>query len=146
MEKFDKWNDEKKIIHQKDCSEVYVNIREIWYIKMWVNIWFEENGKTEFLRPVLVVKKVWNLFFTVALTSQWKDNNYFYYKFKDLELSEKNKKYINSSYAILSQVKTVDKKRFTQNVWIISKQDFTNLQKSLKICYFKLNLFYLLNN
>ena len=130
MEKFDKWNGEKKIIHQKINDEVYVNVREIWYIKMGINIWFEENGKTEFLRPVLVVKKVWNLFFTVALTSQWKDNNYFYYKFQEISL--KNPKYKDSSYAILSQVKTTDKKRFFENAWLISKEDFIEVKKRLK--------------
>jgi hypothetical protein len=99
---------------------------------MWINLWFEENWKDEFLRPVLVLKKVWNLFFTVALTSKWKDNNNFYFKIKNLHLSEKNKKYIDTSYVILSQVKVTDKKRFTQNVWIVESSDFKEIQKKLK--------------
>jgi hypothetical protein len=103
---------------------------------MWINIWFEENWKSEFLRPVLVLKKVWNLFFTVALTSKWKDNNFYYYKIKNLTLSEKNTKYIDSSYCILSQVKVMDKKRFTQNIWAISEEDFKNIQKKLKTLLF----------
>ena len=130
MEKFNKWNDEKKIIHKKDYDNFYVNVREIWYIKMGINIGFEENGKTEFLRPVLVLKKVWNLFFTVALTSQWKDDNYFYYKFNDVSL--KNPKYKDSSYAILSQVKSTDKKRFFEHGGSISKEDFVEIKKRLK--------------
>jgi len=130
MEKFDKWNEEKKEIHKKEDEIFYVNIREIWYVKMWINIGFEENGKTEFLRPVLVLKKVWNLFFTVALTSQWKDNNYFYYKFNNISL--KNPKYKDSSYAILSQVKIMDKKRFFEHAWSIWKEDFNEIKKRLK--------------
>ena len=130
MEKFDKWNAEKKDIHKKEDEIFYVNIREIWFTKMWINIGFEENGKTEFLRPVLVLKKVWNLFFTVALTSQWKDNNYFYYKFNDVSL--KNPKYKYSSYAILSQVKIMDKKRFFEHSWSIWKEDFNEIKKRLK--------------
>jgi endo-1,4-beta-D-glucanase Y len=97
---------------------------------MWVNIGFEENWKSEFLRPVLVLKKVWSLFFTVALTSKWKDNHDFYYKFRDLELN--NPKYKNSSYAILSQVKVMDKKRFFENIWNVSKNDFVEIKKKLK--------------
>lgn len=130
MEKFDKWSEEKKEIHKKEYETFYVNVREVWYIKMWINIGFEENWKTEFLRPVLVLKKVWNLFFTVALTSKWKDKNYFYYKFKDISL--KNPKYKDSSFAILSQVKTIDKKRFFEHAWNISKEDFIEIKKRLK--------------
>ncbi|MBT3726858.1 hypothetical protein HOG21_04045 [bacterium] len=56
------------------------------------------------------------MFFTVALTSKGKENNNFYYKIKDLSLIEKNKKYMDSSFVILSQVKVMDKKRFTQHI------------------------------
>lgn len=132
MKKFDEWNDNKKEIHKKEYEDFYINVREIWFTKMWINVWFEENWKSEFLRPVLVLKKVWNLFFTVALTSQGKEKNYFYYKIVDLNLTEKNKKYINSSYCILSQVRVMDKKRFSQNVWNISNNDFIKIQKRLK--------------
>lgn len=130
MKKFDEWNDNKKEIHKKEYEDFYVNVREIWFTKMWINVWFEENWKSEFLRPVLVLKKVWNLFFTVALTSQGKENNYFYYKFNEIFL--KNPKYKNSSYAILSQVKVMDKKRFFENVWNISEKDFSEIKKRLK--------------
>lgn len=130
MKKFDEWNDNKKEIHKKEYEDFYVNVREIWFTKMWINVWFEENWKSEFLRPVLVLKKVWNLFFTVALTSQGKENNYFYYKFNEIFL--KNPKYKNSSYSILSQVKVMDKKRFFENVWNISEKDFSEIKKRLK--------------
>jgi len=132
MEKFDKWNIEKKEIHQKRDENFYVNIREIWFTKMWINIGFEENWKKNFLRPVLILKKVWNLFFTVALTSQWKDNNYFYYKFKTAEFNEENKKYENSSYCILSQVRIMDKKRFTEKMWYIKNSEFKILKEKLR--------------
>ena len=136
MEKFDKWNEEKQKLNKLDYDNFYVNARDIYFTKMGINIGFEENWKSEFLRPVLVLKKVWNLFFTVALTSKWKDNNFYYHKINNLILSEKNNKYINSSYCILSQVKVMDKKRFTQNIWAISEGDFKNIQKKLKILLF----------
>ena len=130
MEKFDKWNADKKELDKLDYEKFYVKSRDIYFTKMWINIGFEENWKKDFLRPVLVLKKVWNLFFTVALTSQWKDNNYFYYKFNNISL--KNPKYKDSSYAILSQVKIMDKKRFFEHAWSIWKEDFNEIKKRLK--------------
>ncbi len=132
MEKFDNWNKEKQKLDKLNYDNFYVNTRDIYYIKMWINIGFEENWKKDFLRPVLVLKKVWNLFFTVALTSKWKDNNYFYHKFETAVFNEDNKKYKNSSYCILSQVRVIDKKRFTEKMWYLKNKEFLNLKKKLK--------------
>jgi len=132
MEKFDKWNADKKELDKLDYEKFYVKSRDIYFTKMWINIGFEENWKKDFLRPVLVLKKVWNLFFTVALTSQWKDNNYFYYKFKTAVFNEENKKYENSSYCILSQVRVMDKKRFTQKIWYIKNNEFRKIKEKLR--------------
>ena len=132
MEKFDKWSEEKKEIHKKEYETFYVNVREIWFTKMWINIWYEENWKSEFLRPVLVLKKVWNLFFTVALTSKWKDENYFYYKLKTAVFNEENRKHKDSSYCILSQVKVMDKKRFSEKMWYIKNSEFVIIKEKLK--------------
>lgn len=129
---FVEWGSEKQDIHFGEQQEIYPKEREIWYTKMGVNIGFEENGKDEFLRPVLILKKFGNLFFTVALTSKGKDNHYFYYKFNELDLFEKNRQYINSSYAILSQVKTIDKKRFTQNMGWVSQKEFSYIKEKLR--------------
>lgn len=130
LEIFDKWNENKKGIHKTNFDNVFINEREIWFTKMGVNIWFEQNWKDDFLRPVLVLKKVGNLFFTVALTSKWKINNRFYYKFTNIDLQ--NPKYKESSFAILSQVKIMDKKRFFENVGNISEDDFSELKKKLR--------------
>ena len=69
-------NKEKiKLNFEKEERGFYINLREIWFVKMGKNIGHEEDGKNKFLRPVLVIKKVGNLFFTVALTSKGKDNH-----------------------------------------------------------------------
>ena len=70
-EKFNFWNLEKQKIHFWKDIKRYPKEREIWYIKMWINIWVEENGKDDFLRPVLVIKKIWILVFWVALSTQF---------------------------------------------------------------------------
>lgn len=127
---FDVWNEEKKIIHyQKSSFHIYE--KEIRYVKLWINVWFEENGKQYFRRPVLVLKKVGNIFFCAALTSKWKDNNRFYHKFKDINLY-KHKRYEDSSYIILSQVKVIDKNRFFQKIGIVSPKEFFDIKQKLK--------------
>lgn len=113
-------NKQKQKIHFEWNDDFYVNSREIRFIKMWLNIGFEENGKKEFNRPVLIIKKVWNLFFTVAMTSKGKDDNIFYHKIFTWEFNENNQIHKDSSYVIMSQVKVIDKKRFTEKMWIIS--------------------------
>jgi hypothetical protein len=35
---FDEWNDDKKFIHSADKNDIFINEREIWYIKMGINI------------------------------------------------------------------------------------------------------------
>jgi hypothetical protein len=131
-ENFDERNVEKKRLHFWEESEFFVRPREIWYIKMWINVWFEENWKREFKRPILVLKKVGALFFTVALTSKGKDDNKFYHKLATTQFNERNLKYKESSYIILSQVKVVDKKRFTEIMWSVGNEEFLSIKEKLK--------------
>jgi hypothetical protein len=39
-------------------------------VKMWLNIWDEQNWKEKFQRPVLILKKIWSLFFCISLTTK----------------------------------------------------------------------------
>lgn len=64
---------------------------------MGKNVGYEEDGKTDFLRPVLVLKKVGNLFFTVALTSRGKVDSYFYHKLEATNFNENNLTHKDSS-------------------------------------------------
>ena len=45
LEKFDEWNEEKKGINQKNIEKLYLSPRDVWYIKMGMNIGNEQNGK-----------------------------------------------------------------------------------------------------
>lgn len=134
IEKFNLWNKEKQKIHFWKIIKRYPKEREIWYIKMWVNIWVEENWKNDFLRPVLVIKKIWILVFCIALSTKLK-NNIFYKKLKTCTFYEKKYEKENSMI-ILSQWKTLDTKRFIKQIWYISKQEFEELKKLLKNMYF----------
>ena len=102
----------------------FVNPREVWYIHQWINIWYEENGKWgDFKRPVLVIKKVWNLFFVASMTTRGKENKFYH------TLDEKT--FQKTSRVILSQVRIIDKKRFIERIGTISLDDFLQIKKKL---------------
>lgn len=127
---FDFWNEQKKSLDNRKDVVFYVKPREIWFVKMGKNIGFEEDGKDDFLRPVLVLKKIGNLFFTVALTSKGKFDHFLYHKFAEITLQ--NPKHKNSSYAILSQVKVMDKRRFIEHVGYVSDKEFQLIKQKLR--------------
>jgi mRNA interferase MazF len=57
IKEFDKWNEKKKKIHEKDFRS-FVHEREIWWCSLGANIGHEEDGKNDkFERPILVIKK-----------------------------------------------------------------------------------------
>ena len=135
---YDERNETKKEIHfegdehTKKTASFYINEREIRYVRLWVNIGYEENWKSGFLRPVMIIRKVWSLFFVVALTSKGKDKNRFYHKLTNVIFNEKNKKYKDTSYCILSQVRVIDKRRFTEIMWLVSDEEFFRIKQKLK--------------
>lgn len=108
----------------------FVKERDIWYVQMGQNIGSEENGKQHFLRPVIVIKKVGNLFFTVALTTQGKFNHPFYYhlEYLSIQMLASGK----SSFVILSQVKVMDKKRFVKKIGSVDKKEYIFIQQKLR--------------
>lgn len=70
MKHFDQRNELKKHLH-RNRTEFYVNKREIRYTHLGVNIGYEEDGKGgDFKRPVLVLKKVGNLFAVLPMTTK----------------------------------------------------------------------------
>lgn len=132
-DRFNRWNEEKQKIHNSKNKNFYIKTREIWFTKIGQNIGFEENGKDDFMRPVLILKKIGNLFFTASLTTKGKDNN-FYHKISDIELH--NPKHKNSSYVILSQVKVIDKKRCVEKIGNVSHKEFNKIKEKLKTLLF----------
>lgn len=127
MEKelFDDWNNLKKEIHFWNEENNYPKAGEVWYINNWINIWFESNWKGEdFKRPILVLKKIWALYFAITMTTKWKDNIYFY--------KLDNSYFWKNSYLTLSQVKSIDKKRFIEKIWKLTNKDLYKIKKELQ--------------
>ena len=122
---FDEWNILKQKIDQ-NIKNIYPKHKEVWYISMWINIWYESNWKwNEFKRPVLILSRIWNTFLVVSMTTKWKENNEFYF--------ELDKKYFNrKSFLNLSQFKTIDKKRFIKKIWKFEENDFIEIKKRIK--------------
>jgi hypothetical protein len=124
--KFDKWNKLKKEIDIKSNLWFTPRVWEMWYINIWINIWNESLWKwEEFKRAMLVIKKLWNMFFCFSMTTQWKDNNIFYIKLS-------NNYFNKNSYIIKSQLKSIDRKRFIKRIWILWNKDFYGIKKELK--------------
>ena len=130
LEKFDEWNEEKKKISCTEKENFYVNEREIWYIKLWLNIWSESNGKKDFRRPVLVLKKVGSMFFVAPMTTKWKDSKFYHTILNATYISSHHEPDI--SRIQLSQVRMIDKRRFVHLLGDVSIADFTEINAKIK--------------
>ncbi len=113
----DKWNDEKKIVEEKDVNRrLYFRSGEVWWCSAGLNIGREIDGKHDnFERPVLVLKKFNSeMFWSVALSSKEKVNK-FYFKLEHDTIK---------SQVVLSQIKTMSTKRLLRKLGTVSKSDF----------------------
>lgn len=121
MQRFDEWNEQKKVLN-KSNEKIFFHEREVWFLKMGENVGFEQNGKgNKFLRPVLVYKRFSrNVFLGIPLTSSLR-NSKFYFTF---ELKGRK------STAILSQIRLFDKKRFFYFYAKVSEKNFKLLKKN----------------
>ena len=85
QDKFNNWNNLKFKLHNKKVK-LHTKIGEIYFMSIGQNIGYEIYGKgNDFLRPVLVYKKLSKTtFIGIPLSSQLKDGSYFYnFSYKD---------------------------------------------------------------
>ena len=129
---FDDWNYYKKHIDIYGANEkyqdLYINPWEIWYVTLWKNIWTEIHGKDWFKRPVLVCKKLWSLFLCIPLTTKIK-HTIFHYQLISW-------RWYKPSCIIISQIRTIDKRRFLSHLDSITKEELSLMKKRLKEFYF----------
>ncbi len=127
---FDARNILKKEIHSEEVS-MYAHPREIWYIKLWLNIGFEEDGKELqkwYIRPVLILSKVGNMYTVLPMTTKGKISRY-YYRIQSID-------FWKTSDVIISQIRSVDSKRFVEKMGMISKDEFFEIQKKVQELHF----------
>lgn len=124
MKDFNSRNKIKEELHN-ERRRVFVNEREVRVAHLGINIGFEEDGKGEsFVRPVLVIKRLGNLFFVVPLTTKGKDNR-FYHALPGHYFNQ-------TSRIILSQVRAIDRNRFARKIQTIDEDDFLAIKEKLK--------------
>lgn len=123
VKNFDGWNVLKKGVH---CSEnlPFFRERDIFFAHLGENIGCEENGKgDEFLRPVLVLKKISRYSaFIVPLSSQKKEGIFYFSFTSSLGIQ---------GIALLSQVKVIDSKRLKVKKGMMNESDFSHIKKEL---------------
>jgi len=123
MKDFFNWHSKKSkldLIKQRP----YFHEGEVWYASLGLNIGYEQDGKgLDYLRPVLIVRKFNNdVCWVLPLTHTPKDTIYYAY----IQVLGKQ------STAILSQLKLLDAKRFSNMIDKISEEDFKLVTKKLK--------------
>jgi len=69
--KYNSWNMLKQDINFWEKKNIFIKSWDIWYINMWINIGFESIWKWKaYKRPVLVIKKLWNMFLCISMTKK----------------------------------------------------------------------------
>jgi len=124
MEKdFDKWNNQKRVIHNLGENKFY-HPRDIWWCRIGLNVGFEQDGKDiDFERPVLVLKALGKICLIAPLTTSPQKHEY-----RIPVGSIEGKKAV----VILSQIKVVDTKRFSEKIGVLNKEIFSNIQKHIR--------------
>lgn len=130
----DQRNEEKQLIDWNDVDDLYIKIREIRFIKLGKNIWSEQNGKKGFVRPFLVMKKIWNQLRWIPLTTGWKTDSLFYDDIPAVSFYDGHHQQ-KVSKVCLWHAKTIDKKRFVEKIGVVSIDYYTQLQKKLQTMY-----------
>ena len=121
---FDIWNKEKKRIHETEENRFY-KPREIWWCSIGLNIGFEQDGTSlKYQRPVLVLRGFSRqVCWVIPLTTARKNNPY-HIKIGEIDGQK--------CFAIISQLKLVDTKRFTNRMTIVDKIIFEKIRKAVR--------------
>jgi D-glycero-D-manno-heptose 1,7-bisphosphate phosphatase len=120
---FDVWNDLKKNLNKRDLKNFKFYKRDVFFMHLGKNVGFEQFGKgLEFLRPVVVLKKISkHLFLGVPLSSKKKEGFYYF------EFNFKGKK----NYALFNQIRIFDIRRNKYFAGRVSSNTFEKLEKFL---------------
>lgn len=119
---YNKWNEQKKLL-EATWKEIFAHEREIWLVKLWQNIWHEQHWKENYLRPVLIFKKMRWVYLIIPLTTKWKNDLTLF----QIQLHTFVRK--KPSFLVLNQCRVLDSKRFVKKMWWISKDEFQEIKK-----------------
>lgn len=121
---FDRWNEIKKEIHAVGQNKLYGE-REVWWCRLGINVGFEQDGTSqEYERPVLVLRGFSRqVCLVVPLTTSQKKNPY-HVPIGNVDGKE--------AFAIISQIRLVDTKRFVNKASVLDKKTFEIVRKTAK--------------
>jgi len=122
IEQFTRWIKLKLKAHQRK-QRPWFSERDIWRANLGQNIGDEENGKgSQFMRPVIVLKKFNQNICLIAPTStQLKDNkHYFGIEYNDTRYP-----------TLISQIRTIDAKRLRKRIARLSKFELHEIKKAV---------------
>ena len=100
---FAAWHEIKSATDARNTSRILIRIGAVWLIRLGVNVGSELDGKgNEFLRPVIVIRKINDQrFFGIPVSSKVTED---YFRQKFILLGEQRD-------AVLSDIRAFDKKR-----------------------------------
>jgi mRNA interferase MazF len=117
---FDGWNKKQQYIENQ--KPLFFTEREIWWCQLGVNTGSEQDGKGEFFeRPVLVIKKINDHIGWVLPFSTKRRNDRYRFNIKDLRMQ-----------LILSQIRTVDSRRFLRRIDTIDNSIFQEILSAMR--------------
>lgn len=126
MKDFDAWNEVKKIKNENIRNlRLFFKEREIWWMYFGLNMGDEQDGKgSEYVRPVLIIKKFnKNLFWGCAISSKLKSNNGYYFQIFTKD---------GSRSVILSQFRLYDLQRLRNKMDMCTLDDFCKIKQAIK--------------
>lgn len=123
---FSDWLPEKENIHNSG-ERVFFQEREVWMMQIGCNVGFEIDGKgkekSDFLRPVLVLRKLSKeTFLGLPLTSKEKNGSWYHpIRIKEVD-----------GFVIFSQIRSFDAKRLRYKMEQIGKKEFQEIKETFK--------------
>lgn len=120
---FESWFKVKQSIQERSDTPPGYKEREVWWAQLGLNVGDEEDGKGEyFSRPILIVKGFSKcLVWAVPLTSNPKVGRFYHSALLDGK----------TSTVILSQLRTLDIRRFTNRIGVLDEQTFHDIKHKL---------------
>ena len=123
---FDNWNEVKKAAHAShDTGDIFFREHEIWWCYIGVNIGHEEDGKGgKSLRPILILRKfTQDTFIGLPLTTSEKRHQFI------VRCDSEDGVF---RQAIVSQLRTIDVKRWYKNITLVSQESFSLIRKTVR--------------
>lgn len=125
-EMYEKWNLKKQDLNFSErTKEMYFKEGDIWWCSVGINIGSESFGKgKEFMRPVLIYRKLSNeSFIGIPLSSKKKNGTWFC----EITFQKETKT------ALLYQIRNFNKKRFQRKLGELDKGDVLNIKRKLEL-------------